>query len=177
MSRITLITSFKKQELQKIDRYLKDINFKICKVPYGIDDNNRFEIDNLPYHLTIFATDKENQDELINIIRSIDIKRIILKVNKVEVMNGRNNSFVLYFGIEDNSELKELQNVFYKKFPKEHYNPDNFIFHITIHIDKDYNRIQDLRTKILQTFESFTLEFNHLDLYDYPGEIIDWRDS
>lgn len=33
----------------------------MCKVPYGIDDENRYEIDNLPFHFTIFATDKEKQ--------------------------------------------------------------------------------------------------------------------
>lgn len=36
MSRITLITYFDKKELNKINEYLKNIDFKMCKVPYGI---------------------------------------------------------------------------------------------------------------------------------------------
>jgi hypothetical protein len=31
----------------------------MCKVPYEINDELRYEIDNLPYHFTIFATDKK----------------------------------------------------------------------------------------------------------------------
>ena len=64
MSRITLITYFDQKELNKIYKRIKNINFKICKVPYGIDDQKRYEIDNLPFHFTIFATNKENQLKL-----------------------------------------------------------------------------------------------------------------
>lgn len=60
MSRITLISAFKENELYKIKKCLENVNFKTCKVPFGIDDNQRYELDNLPYHITIFATDKEN---------------------------------------------------------------------------------------------------------------------
>lgn len=38
MSRITLITKFKEKELNKINNQLKNINYHMCKVPYGIDD-------------------------------------------------------------------------------------------------------------------------------------------
>lgn len=176
MSRITLITHFEDQELNKIEFLLKDIDYDMCKVPFGID-NNRNKLDNLPYHITIFATDKDNQKKFIDIIKNIDLKRIALKVDKVQIMNGRNNSYVLYLGIETNNDLKNLQRIFYKEFPYEHYNPDEFEFHITLHIDKDYNKILDLRNEILAKFEPFTLEFSNIDLYDYPGDKIDWRDK
>ena len=95
MSRITLITKFKEKELNKINNQLKNINYHMCKVPYGIDDELRNEIDNLPYHFTM--------------------NKIKLKNNDIRIMNGRNNSFVLYFSIEENKDIKELQkNSFYK---------------------------------------------------------------
>ena len=42
MSRITLITKFKEKEL---NNQLKNIHYHMCKVPYGINDELRNEID------------------------------------------------------------------------------------------------------------------------------------
>ncbi len=115
MSRITLIAKFKEKELNKINDQLKNINYHMCKVPYGIDDELRNEIDNLPYHFTIFTTDKQNESKLLNIASDIKMNKIKLKNNDIRIMNGRNNSFVLYFSIEENKDIKELQkNSFYK---------------------------------------------------------------
>lgn len=172
MGRITLISGLSPKELIKIDKLMTNINFKTCKVPYGVDDEHRYSIDNLPYHFTIFATDKKNQNEFIDLIKKVSIGKIKLKVNKVEIMNGKYDSYVLYLGIEENQKLKELQNFFYCKFPKEHYNPQNFTFHMTLHIDKDYKVIKNLQSKILENFSPFILEFNDLSLFDYPGEEI-----
>lgn len=169
---ITLISSLGQNELKKIDKLMSDVKFKICKVPYGIDDEHRYDIDNLPYHFTIFATNKENQDEFIDLIKKVNIDKIKLKINKVEIMHGKYDSYVLYLGIENNQELKELQKIFYCKFSKEHYNPENFIFHMTLHIDKAYEIIKTLQSKILEKFEPFYLEFNELVLYNYPGKKI-----
>lgn len=170
--RITLISNLRKSELKKINGLMSDINFKTCKVPYGIDDEHRYNIDNLPYHFTIFATDKGNQDKFIDLIKTVNIGRIKLKINTVEIMKGKHDSYVLYLGIEENENLKDLQKIFYSKFPKEHYNPESFIFHMTLHIDKDYNTIKILKNKILERFEPFYLEFDEMALYDYPGEEI-----
>ena len=86
MSRITLISAFKENELYKIKKCLENVNFKTCKVPFGIDDNQRYELDNLPYHITIFATDKENQEEFIKLIKSIKTEKICLKVNQKNII-------------------------------------------------------------------------------------------
>ncbi len=59
--RITLITFIDQIETNKIEKLMKNINENTCKVPYGINDEKREEIDNLPYHFTIFATNKENR--------------------------------------------------------------------------------------------------------------------
>lgn len=172
MSRITLISSLKQDELKKIEKLMTEIKFKTCKVPYGVDDEHRYDIDNLPYHFTIFATDKINQEELINLAKTINICKIKLKVNKVFLKNSKYDSYILYLGIENNQKLKELQSLFYSKFPKEPYNPQNFKFHITLHIDKDYCLINNLQEKVLEVFEPFYLEVDKLILFDYPGEEI-----
>lgn len=171
--RITLISSLDQTELRKIYKQMSDVKTKTCKVPYGIDDENRYSIDTLPYHFTIFATNKENQTDLIDLIKTVSMNKIRLKVNKVEIMNGKNNSYVLYFGIEDNSNIKELQRICYYKFPSEHYNPNTFIFHMTLHIDKDYETIKEMQRKILKHFKPFYLKFNEIALFDYPGEEIE----
>lgn len=117
-------------EINKIENLMSVVKENTCKVPYGINDTNRYEIDNLPYHFTIFATKKENQ------------------------------------------QIKELQRIFYNEFPKEPYNPDNFIFHITLHIDKDYSKVLELKNILKQNFKPFFLRFNMLALFNYPGDMI-----
>ncbi len=172
MSRITLITNFKEKELDKINYQIKNIDYHMCKVPYGINDELRNEIDNLPYHFTIFATDKKNERKLLNIASNIKIHKIVLKINDIRIMKGRNNSFVLYFAIEENEDIKDLQRKFFLQIPEEHYNPDNFTFHMTLHIDKDQKLINKLKEEIGLNFKPFELEFDELVLYNYPGNMI-----
>jgi len=169
MSRITLITFSEQKELNNL---LKNINIEMCKVPYGIDDKNRFKIDNLPFHFTIFATDKKNERELLQMLQNVSISSFILKINRLEIMPGRNNSFILYFGIEESKELKELQRYFYEYFGEEKYNPETFLFHMTLHIDYNYELIQELYKTISVSFQPFIIEVNDLALFDYPGEMI-----
>lgn len=171
-NRITLISFIEKSEIRKVEQLMENINENTCKVPYGINDEKRYEIDNLPYHFTIFATNKENQDKLLEIAENINIDKIRLKVNDIKIMNALYDSYCLYLSIEENQQIKELQRIFYKEFPKEKYNPDNFVFHMTLHIDKDYDKILKLQRILKENFESFFLEFNKLVLFDYPGEMI-----
>ena len=167
--RITLISFIEQSGIRKIENLMNTITENTCKVPYGINDEKRYEIDNLPYHFTIFATSKENQDKILEIAESINIQ---LKVNDIKIMNAKRDSYCLYLSIEENQLIKELQRIFYNKFPKEKYNPDDFIFHITLHIDNDYNKILKMQNILKQNFKPFSLEFNMLALFDYPGEII-----
>ena len=78
--RITLISFIDQNETRKIENLMNMTTENTCKVPYGINDEKRYEIDNLPYHFTIFATNKENQDEILKIAESINIEKIQLKV-------------------------------------------------------------------------------------------------
>ena len=170
--RITLVTMFDNEEINKIETLMLKTNKKTCKVPYGIDDEKRYEIDNLPYHFTIFATNKENQEEILKIAESINIDKIQLKVNDIKIMNVKHNSYCLCLAIEENQQIKELQRIFYNKFPQEKYNPDDFTFHMTLHIDKDYDIVLKLQNTIKENFKPFLLEFNTLALFDYPGDMI-----
>lgn len=170
MARITLITLLKQDDLNKITTLLR--NIKICKVPYGINDENRLKIDNLPFHFTLFATDKKNESELLSMIQNIKSDCFKLKINQVGIMPGRNHSSVLYFGIEENKELKELQRYFYAYFHEEKYNPETFLFHMTIHIDQDYKVVQEIYKTVMKSFKPFVLEVSSLALFNYPGEII-----
>lgn len=170
--RITLISYIEDIEKKKVNKLLNNIDFKTCKVPYGIDDDNRYEIDNLPFHFTIFATNKENEEQILKIAQGIDIDKIQVKINEVKIMNARNDSYCLYLSIEESIEIRELQRKFYNEFPKEKYNPDNFTFHMTLHIDKDYNKVLKLQKLIEKNFKPFSITFNKLALYDYPGKMI-----
>ena len=66
-----------------------------------------------------------------------------------------------------------LQEKIYKILPNEKYNSKNFNFHITIHIDKDYNKIITIKEKILGNFTPFELEVDTFSLYEiYPSELV-----
>lgn len=166
--RITLITFMEQNEINKIENLMSVVKENTCKVPYGINDKNRYEIDNLPYHFTIFATKKENQDKILEIGEKVNIDKIQLKVNDIKIMDARDNSYCLYLSIEENKKIKELQRIFHNEFPKEPYNPDNFIFHVTLHIDKDYSKILELKNILKQNFNPFFLRFNMMALFNYP---------
>lgn len=126
----------------------------------------------MPYHFTIFATDKENQNRILELSESISIDKIQLKVNDIKIMNALYNSYCLYLSIEESYKIRDLQRIFHTEFPKEKYNPDDFIFHITLHIDKDYDKILRMQNILKQNFKPFFLEFDMLALFDYPGEMI-----
>ena len=170
--RITLISFIDENKENQIQSLIKKIKVNTCKVPYGIDDENRYKIDNLPYHFTIFATDKENQNQMLEIAEKISIDKIQVKVNDIKIMKAKYNSYCLYLAIEENQQIKELQRVFYNKFQQEKYNPDNFTFHMTLHIGKDYDMILKLHNTLKENFKPFLLEFDTLALFDYPGEMI-----
>lgn len=88
-------------------------------------------------------------------------------------MNGKENSYVLYFSVQKKEKLKLLQSQIYQVLPSKNYNPENFNFHITIHIDKDYNKIIAMQEKILQDFKPFELEVSIFRLYEiYPAILV-----
>ncbi len=88
-------------------------------------------------------------------------------------MNGRENSYVLYFKIKENRELKELQEKVYNILPIEKYNPNKFKFHITIHVDKDYDKIIKIKHELEKSFIPFELTVSSIGLFEiYPAKLV-----
>lgn len=171
--RITFISIFNKKSLEKIEYYTKQINDKTCKVPFGKNVDNRVEVATLPYHFTLSAWDIFYEAKVIDELSKIEYPKLKILINDIQIMNGKENSFVLCFSIEKSKELKLLQSKIYKMLPSEKYNPDNFNFHITIHIDKDCNKINSMKEKILKNFVSFELEVDTFGLYEiYPAKLV-----
>ena len=171
--RITFISVFDDRNIEKIKYYVKKINEKLCKVPFGKNVNNRIEADTLPYHFTLSSWNIKDKDKVIIALSQIVFSKLKIYINNVEIMNGKDNSYVLYFSIEENKKLKLLQQQIYHVLPNERYNPENFKFHITIHIDKDYNKIMSMKEQILQDFKPFELEVDKFRLYEiYPAKLV-----
>ncbi len=171
--RITLISLINQYEIDKINKLMNESKEKTCKMPFGINDKKRYELDTLPYHFTIFATDKQNQNQIIEIAKKINIDKIEVKIDDIKIMKAKYDSYCLYLQVENSEKLKNLQRIFYNVFPKEKYNPDNFTFHMTLHIDNNYEKILKLQNKLKENFTPFYISFDTLALYDYPGDMIE----
>lgn len=171
--RITFISMFDNNNLAKIENYTKIIDDKLCKVPFGKTIDNREEADTLPYHFTLSAWDILYEEKAINELSKIEYPKLKILINNIGIMNGKENSYVLYFDIEKSEELKLLHSKIYQILPSEKYNPDNFNFHITIHIDKDYTKINLMKEKLLEKFTPFILEVDTFGLYEiYPAKLV-----
>ncbi len=171
--RITFISVFDNINIKKIENCINQINEKMCKVPFGKNINNRIEADTLPYHFILSAWDIKDKEKIITALSQIVFSKLKIYIKNVEIMNGKENSYILYFSIEENKKLKLLQKQLYNILPSKRYNPENFKFHITIHIDKDYNKILSIKEQILQNFKPFELEVDTFRLYEiYPAKLI-----
>lgn len=124
--RITLISILDDSNIEKINYYVKQIDDKLCKVPFGKVDDSREKMDTLLYHFTLSAWDILDKEKVINELVKLDYPKLRLLVNGIEIMNGKEKSYVLYFSIDDNEELKLLQEKIYKILPSEKYNPQSF---------------------------------------------------
>lgn len=171
--RITFVSTFSENDLAKIEYYTNRINDKLCKVPFGKNVSDREEVDTLPYHFTLSAWDISSEDVVIKELSKINFPKLKILINSVEIMRGKENSYVLYFKIEDNAELKSLQQRIYEVLPSEKYNPSNFNFHITIHIDKDYDKVAKMREILIENFSPFELYVDAFCLYEiYPAKLV-----
>lgn len=168
--RITVVSMFEKETIEYIQNLMNNINEPMCKVPYGIDDDNREKIDTLPFHLTIYSCDKEYEEDIIELMNNLKYKKIKVLVNEVKLIEIKDNANLLYLAIEENEDIKGLQRIFYDKLPSKKYNPDKFVFHITLNISKNYNQSKQMQDIINKNFKPFEIEFCKLGLFDYPGD-------
>ena len=184
--KITLITYFNENEQNKIKVIMSKIKEKTCKVPYFLDDDvKRYSVDIMPYHFTIFGTDKENQEKVLNVLKKNKINKIKVKIDKLKLIQSvKSGAFILYFGIEKNQDLIELQRLFFKEIPQERgyvggsfyigdsekeYDSSNYVFHMTLHVTRNENEAKEIYKIINENFTPFYMEFNRVALYDDRG--------
>ena len=170
--RITSIALFDKDSLNKLNESIKGLNETFCKVPFRED--NRESLDTLPYHFTFTVWDSSEKDIAVEIIKRIKFNEIKLRIIGVNIKESFNDSYNLYFEIERNNSLYLLQKQIYDLAKIEKYNPDNFVPHITIHCDKDYEKLVKIRDKIMNNFIDFEVSFKQIGLFEiYPAKRIE----
>jgi len=184
--KITLITYFNENEQNKIKDIMSKIKEKTCKVPYFLDDDaKRYSVDIMPYHFTIFGTDKENQEKVLEVLEKTKLNNIKVKIDKLKIIQSvKSGAYIIYFGIEKNQELIELQRLFFKEIPEERgyvggsfytgdpekeYDSSNYVFHMTLHVTRDENKAKEMYNIINEDFQPFYMEFNRVALYDDRG--------
>ena len=172
--RITCITLFDEESLNKIKKMLSKLeNYNLCKVPYLKEPytlENREEADTLPYHFTLSYWDENDREEAINYFKSINMKKIEILVEDVKIKEGNANSYNMYFSFTPSNDLKEIQTQLYNMTKNEKFNPITYTPHISINIDKDYNKIIEMKNIIMENFEPFTISFDKIGLFEiYPA--------
>ncbi len=171
--RITFISLFDEKNLEKITKYTNQIKEETCKIPFGKNVPDRRKSDTLPYHFTIFACDIKKENKILEHLKKIKIPKIKVLVDKLEIGNGAENSYVLLFHIKKNDKLKCFQKNISEGFESKKYNPETFEFHITIDISKDEQKISRIKKKIEENFKPFYLEVDSFGLFEiYPAKLI-----
>lgn len=173
--RITCITLFNEESLNKIKKILSKLeNYNLCKVPYLKEPyalDNRKEADTLPYHFTLSYWDENDKQEAMKCFKLINMKKIQILVEDVNIKEGNDNSYNMYFSFKPSNDLKEIQTQLYNMTKNEKFNPSTYTPHISIHTDKDYNKIIEMKNKIMQDFEPFTISFDKIGLFEiYPAK-------
>ena len=171
--RITLISLFNEDDIEKINNVLGDVTDILCKVPFGKNVDDRFKVDTLPHHFTIFSWNIEKEKEVINFLKNISFEKFKILVDKIIIVEGNEGSFDLRFNIENNESLYNIQKTIFNEYSSKYYVPDNFNFHITIHIDKDYEKVLQIKKQIEKKFSPFTLTIKELGLFEiYPAKLV-----
>lgn len=145
----------------------------MCKLKY--DENNREEKDKLPFHSTICVWKNKNPIEIKDILKKLEFRKFELKIIGTKIKKSTQNSYNLYFEFEKNKEFTKIQRFIYENenIRIEKYNPETFIPHITIHIDKNYERILQLQENIMKNFNPFYIKTIKISLYEiYPPKKI-----
>jgi len=108
-------------------------------LPQNVENEQNYT-NNFLDNTTFIQTDYEKSD------------RVFKGIEKNICYDALYNSYCLYLSIEESYKIRDLQRIFHTEFPKEKYNPDDFIFHITLHIDKDYDKILRMQNILKQSW-------------------------
>lgn len=173
--RITLIANFDEKSNKQIEEKINKLgkNKQLCKVPYRKNIKDRYKVDTLPFHFTIYSWDIKEEKNIITKLKQIKFPKTKIKITGLNIKDGKENSYCLYFEIENNEEIKKLQKDINIISPNIKYNPENFIFHITIHIDKDYQKIINIKNILENNFKNIEITIENFGLYEiYPAKLI-----
>ncbi|MCM1053495.1 MAG: hypothetical protein NC483_05940 [Ruminococcus sp.] len=170
--RLTLITNFKQESLEMLTSYENLLKDNLCRVPFG-KVANREKSNTLPFHLTLIAWDNSKKEEILTNLTQIVFPKTKVLIDDVKIMNGKENSYVLYFSVAKNNALISLSKQIYDLIPSQNY-LNKSEFHITIHIDKDYSKVTSMQETLLESFRPFELEIEEYKLYEiYPPLLIE----
>lgn len=173
--RITLISILDEENDAKITKYTSKISSKICKVPYGKGVIDREKVDTLPYHFTLYTFDIKKEYEVMEYLKTKSFPKLKVWVDKIEIINGKEDSYVLVFSIKGNDSLKRIQEDIYSNYPNDYYHPDHFRFHITITISKDKQMIESTKRMLEEEFVPFELEISKFGLFEiYPAKLVEY---
>jgi|GEM_PF-1778145 len=172
MSSYTLITLFDECSYRKLYSVLGNVNFdNLCRVPYGrVSDDLRCLLDTLPLHFTI-SSSKDDLRDIMEKVRNFSFCPFEVVVDGIDVMKGKDDSYVLYFKIRQNQNMDNLRKSVYALLGNPSYLPDRHINHMTLNITKDKIQTKQLK-QILKDFTPFPLTINSLGLYQiWPGKL------
>lgn len=172
MSSYTLITLFDECSYRKLYSVLGNVNFdNLCRVPYGrVSDDLRCLLDTLPLHFTI-SSSKDGLSDIMEKMRNFSFCPFEVVVNGIDVMSGKENSYVLYFKISQNKNMDNLRKNVYALLGNPTYLPDRHINHMTLSITKDKQQIVQLK-RALNNLPPFSLTIISLGLYKiWPGKL------
>lgn len=172
-TRTTLIGQLSEESIAKLQTFLEGIDVPMCKVPYGKKVTNRFFADTLPWHFTLSAQDIACEKETLAKLEKIAFPKMQIDITEIATMPGKEESTVLYFKVRPSKELISLHREVYQSIPSPGYEPLSFNFHLTIHIDKDKGKIEELRKFIENKFSPCTLDVENFALYEiYPAHLV-----
>ena len=92
-------------------------------------------------------------------------------VDGIDVMKGKDDSYVLYFKIRQNQNMDNLRKSVYALLGNSSYLHDRYVNHMTLNIYKDKQLINQLK-RSLKDLPSFSLKITSLGLFQiWPGKL------
>lgn len=165
---LTLITLFNSHSQNKLDKLLSHITEPVCRVPFGrVPD--RLTTRDLPHHFTLSAWKSSQREQVLQGLAGFRFRKLTIWVDDIDIMFGKEESYVLYFSIRPSDALVRLQQQLYSLLPNPRCIPGSPL-HMTLCIDKDYHKVCAIKDRLDPHFKPFPLRVNALQLYEiYPA--------
>ena len=167
-----LVTLFDECSYRRLYSVLGNVDIgSLCRIPYGrVADDLRFLLGTLPLHFTI-SSSKDCLSDLMERMRKFSFCPFEVVVNGIDVMSGKEDSYVIYFKIKKNPNMDNLRRSVYALLGNPSYIPDRHINHMTLSITKDKQQIEHLK-RALNNLPPFPLTIISLGLYKiWPGKL------